>query len=266
MGEPLPISWWSLSFAALLLLANAGLSLWLSLGLEKKILVAASRAFVQLSLLGYVLVPIFAAENLYLTLAVGLFMIALSAVEGLKRVTLKYRGSRLDGFVALFVAALCTTFIGTRLVVGVQPWWQPRYLIPLLGMVLGNALTGVSLGLDRCLTQLRDRRAYVEALLGCGASPWEAAFEIVADAIRTGMLPILNTLSVVGLVTIPGMMTGQLLGGTPPAEAARYQIMILFLVAGATAIGVALAVLLSLRRLFDDQLRLRTDRLTRTRD
>ena len=84
---------------------------------------------------------------------------------------------------------------------------------------------------------------------------------MAAEALRTGMIPILNTMTVVGIVTIPGMMTGQILGGVPPGMAARYQILILFLIASATAMGTAASVLLSIRALFDDQHRLRRERI-----
>ncbi len=263
MSGPAPISVTQLFVAASLLLCNAGLSWWLSLGLGKRLLVAGLRTLVQLSLLGYLLVPIFRLAHPALTLGLALVMVVLATFEGLRRLHFHYRGSRLDGFIALVVAAAVTTFLGTQFVLSIEPWWQPRYLIPLLGMILGNALTGISLGLDRCLSQLHDQRSSVEAALCLGATRWEAGLPIVTDSLRTGLIPILNSMSVVGLVTIPGMMTGQLLGGTPPWLAARYQIVIMFLIAGATAIGVGIAVLIAVRRLFDDQHRLRSDHLLR---
>ncbi len=265
MSGPAPIGSTQLAVAAALILLNAGLSWWLSLGLGKRLVVASIRTVLQLSLLGYLLVPIFEFAHPWLTVSLGLLMIALASVEGLRRVHFRYDRARLDSFVALFVAAVATTFIGTRFIVNVEPWWQPRYLIPLLGMILGNALTGISLGLDRCLGQLHEQKSSVEAALCLGATRWEAALPIVTDALRTGMIPILNSMSAVGLITIPGMMTGQLLGGTPPGLAARYQIVIMFLIAGATAIGVGISVLLSVRHLFDDQHRLLSERLERAK-
>ncbi len=262
MTGPQPLSLWSLALAATLLLVNAGVSLWMSLGLGRRLLVAAVRTTVQLSILGYVLVPIFEMNHLALTLALVLLMIGIASIEGLRRVSLGYRGARIDSFVALFCAALLPAWVGSHLVVQVDPWWQPRYLIPLVGMILGNALTGISLGLDRCLTQMREQRRTIEALLALGAARKEASQELVRDALRTGMIPITNSMSVVGLVTIPGMMTGQLLGGTPPALAARYQIIIMFLIASATAIGTTYIVLLAVRRLFDSRHRLRIERIS----
>jgi putative ABC transport system permease protein len=130
-------------------------------------------------------------------------------------------------------------------------------------MILGNALTGVSLGLDRALGQLDEERDRIEGLLALGATWWEASRPVAADAVRTGMIPIINSMSVVGLVTIPGMMTGQILGGTSPVLAARYQILIMFLIAGAVALGTGTTVIAAVRAMFDADHRLRVDRFTR---
>lgn len=261
MSGPLPISGAALAGAAALILLNALLSLWLRLQLERRLAIAALRTTVQLLLLGFVLVPIFSWQNPYLVLAMGLLMILLAARESVRRIGWQYRGVQGNAFAALSFSAIATSLLAVSVFVGVDPWWQPRYLIPLLGMILGNSLNGISLGLDRCLGELSQGRDRVESLLAHGATWWEAARPIAAESLRAGMIPILNTMSVVGIVTIPGMMTGQLLGGTSPDTAARYQILIIFLIAAATALGATLAILLSLRALFDGQHRLRVERL-----
>ena len=225
--------------------------------------VAAVRSVVQLTLLGYILVPVFRWAHPAMVGGIALLMVALASWEAVRRTARAYRGVLGRAFLSLVVGASLTVFIGARLVIGVEPWWAPRYLIPLLGMVLGNGLTGISLGLDRCLAQLDEGRDRVETLLAFGATRWEAARPVAQEAVRTGMVPIINAMSVVGLVSIPGMMTGQILGGTPPDLAARYQILILFMIAAATAMGVVGAVMLSLRALFDDAHRLRVDRIVR---
>lgn len=197
-------------------------------------------------------------------LGFGAFMIALASREALRRTSRRWAGAGWASLVSLAIAAGCTTVLATAGIVGVDPWWEPQYLLPLLGMILGNGLTGISLGLDRCLAELDEGAGRVELALSFGATRWEAARPVAAEALRTGMVPILNTMSVVGLVTIPGMMTGQILGGVPPALAARYQLLILFLIASATALGTAGSVLLAIRALFDGQHRLRRDRILRT--
>ncbi|MEE8408821.1 MAG: iron export ABC transporter permease subunit FetB [Myxococcota bacterium] len=261
MNGPLPITPFALVGAAALIAINAALSIWLRLDLERRLLIATLRTTVQLSILGYVLVPIFRWQEPTHVVALCLVMVALAAREAIHRGTRTYRGIGFNAFFSLLVAAGITAVLGSAVFVGVEPWWQPRYLLPLLGMILGNGLTGISLGLDRCLAVLDEGRDRVEALLALGASWWEAARPTVAESLRAGMIPILNSMSVVGLVAIPGMMTGQLLGGTSPELAARYQILIMFLIAAATATGAALAILLTVRAIFDDQHRLRIERV-----
>ncbi|MCB1882242.1 MAG: iron export ABC transporter permease subunit FetB, partial [Gammaproteobacteria bacterium] len=235
---------------------------WLRLGLGRQILVASSRSLIQLSLLGMLLVPVFRIAHPALVLGMAIVMVLAAAVEAVRRARRSYRGVGLHALGSLGVSGLATGVLGTAGILGVQPWYEPRYLIPLLGMILGNALTGVSLGLDRCLEGLDAGRDRVEEDLAFGATRWEASRPVVAGALRAALVPILNTMSVVGLVSIPGMMTGQILGGTPPEQAARYQIVILFMVAGATAMASTGAVLLAARSLFDDAHRLRADRVT----
>ena len=259
MTGPIELTWLDLAVAATLILVNAGLSAMLGLGLGRKLLVAAARTVVQLTALGWVLVPVFGLGSPWPIAALGTLMIGLAARAAVGRSARTYPGAARVGFGSLLLAAGLTTVLGTAAVIGTDPWWTPRYFIPLLGMVLGNGLTGISLGLDRALSELDEGRARVEGRLALGATAREACRPLARDAIRTGMIPILNTMTVVGLVSIPGMMTGQLLGGTPPLQAARYQIVIMFLIAASTALGTAGMVLVSLRLAFDDAHRLRRD-------
>jgi putative ABC transport system permease protein len=259
---PIELSWIELGLAATLLLVNGVVSTWLGLGLGRRLLVAGVRTVVQLTLLGYVLVYVFEVQHGLLVAAMAAVMVVLAAIESVRRTRHRYRGIRRDAFLSLIVAAGVSTLLVTAIVVRPAPWWAPRYLIPLLGMVLGNGLTGISLGLERCLTSFDDGRDAVELSLAAGATPWEAARPVAAESIRTGLIPILNSMSVVGLVTIPGMMTGQLLGGTSPGLAARYQMLVMFLIAGATAAGTTGVVLFGVRALFDRAGRLRSERIT----
>ncbi len=263
MSGPLPLSPWQLGLAASLVLISGLLSLWLRLGLERKLAVASARTVAQLSLVGYALVPVFAWRRPEPVLAVAALMVALAGREAVSRSQRRYPGASLAVFAALLLGAGTTALLATGAIIGAEPWWRPQYLVPLVGMMLGNALTGISLGLDRCLASMDEGRDRVEGRLAMGASWWEAARPVAAEALRAGMIPILNAMSVVGLVTLPGMMTGQILSGTNPLLAARYQILIMFLIAAATAVGTAVAVLISVRAIFDDQHRLRAERITR---
>ena len=140
-----------------------------------------------------------------------------------------------------------------------NPWYDPRYAIPLLGMILGNCMTGVGLGHNTLTTSLVSRRASVEAQLMLGAT--SAAAPVTREALRSALMPVINSMSVTGVVSLPGMMTGQILGGVPPAEAVKYQILVMFLIAGGTGLGAVAAVLGGVYRLTDGRHRLRLDRL-----
>ena len=133
----------------------------------------------------------------------------------------------------------------------VHPWFHPQFTVPLTGMILGNTLNGISLGLNHLQSELTQNRGEVEMLLTLGATRWEAAKSSITEALRTGMIPIINTMMVVGIVSLPGMMTGQLLAGAPPIEAVKYQVVIMFLIAAGTALGTLGVVLLAYRRVFN---------------
>jgi len=151
----------------------------------------------------------------------------------------------------------------TGVVIGVQPWYRPQYLIPLLGMILGNGLTGISLCLDSLLELFAERSDLVEMELAHGATAWEAARPHLSEAVRKGMIPIINAMTVVGIVSLPGMMTGQILAGADPLEAVKYQIVVMFMLAAATSGGCMLIALGSFRRLFNSRHQLLRERIIR---
>ena len=136
-------------------------------------------------------------------------------------------------------------------IINVHPWFAPQYAIPLLGMVLGNLLTGVSLALDRFMHGIAREAGVIESDLALGATRWEAARPLISDALRTGMVPTINAMMVMGVVSLPGMMTGQMLAGAAPTAAVRYQIVIMFMIAAATALGTLGVILLAYLRLFN---------------
>jgi putative ABC transport system permease protein len=142
-----------------------------------------------------------------------------------------------------------------------EPWYHPRYALPLLGMILGNTMTGISLGLHTLTSGLVRERAAVEARLALGATRHEAVLPVTRMALRSALMPIINSMAATGLVALPGMMTGQILAGAEPAQAVRYQLLIMFLIAGGTGLGATTAVLAGVLRLTDHRDRLRLDRL-----
>lgn len=226
-----------LALASLLVVVAGIISVVLQLGLAGRLAVAAVRTVVQLFLVGLVLEWVFALEQWPLVLAVAVSMIGNAAVAAVRRTTRRAPGLWQTGVVAVTLSSALTTFVVVAVVIKADPWWSPQYLLPLLGMVLGNTLTGLSLALDRLMRDLDERRAEVEAELAVGATIGEATRPFVQEALRTGMVPILNAMSVAGLVSLPGMMTGQILAGAPPLHAVAYQVVVMFMLAGATSLG-----------------------------
>jgi putative ABC transport system permease protein len=250
--EYLKLTYWQVAFAAILIVANGGISIWLRLGLERSLFVGTIRMVVQLLLLGLVLQWVFNLDRWYVVLLIACVMTTIAGFTAAKRSQRRYRGMRIDTTIAVWCSSwFVTTYAIVFVVSGVDKWYQPQYLIPLLGMVLGNTLNGISVGLSTFTETAWSKHNEIETLLSLGATRWEACEEPVRHALRTGMTPIINSMMIVGLVSLPGMMTGQMLAGTEPVEAVKYQIVIFFLIASATALGTTAAVLLCFRRLFN---------------
>ncbi len=249
------LTYWQLAVAASLIGVCAAISLWLRLGLERRLVIASVRTVAQLLLIGLVLQWIFRPGQPWpIVAALMLTMTTIAGLAAVGRTRRRYGGIWLDSLVSMWASSWLITSVALFGVLQVQgrpgPWYQPQYAIPLLGMILGNTLNGISLGLDRLGEELANRRDEVETLLALGATRWEAARGPIRRAIRTGMIPIINSMMVVGLVSLPGMMTGQLLAGADPQQAVKYQIVIMFLIAAGTSLGTMSVVLLGYRRLF----------------
>ncbi len=257
----LPLGPGQLALAGALILLNAAASVALQLGLERRLLLGAVRAFVQLLLLGLVLQWVFALQGPTVVLGLMVAMAVLAGVEAARRTTHRVAGLHALSMAVMLVSSFTVTFYAVLFIVDVQPWWRPQYIVPVLGMVLGNTLNGISLGLETTLAGFATERERVEMLLAHGATRAEASRDVVRRAVSTGLIPILNAMAAAGVVSIPGMMTGQILAGQDPAGAARYQIMILFVIAGGVALGTVGIVLGATRLVFDDRDRLRSDRI-----
>ena len=257
MNETISLTPLDLTLATLLVAAAGGVSMALRLGLEKRLAIAAARTVIQLLLVGYILRYVFGSTSPWLLIPMVCTMIYAASRAALERVGKAYPGVGLDAFVTLALSGIVTTVAVTQGIIRITPWHDPRYIIPLLGMILGNSLTGVSLCLDSILTQLRDRRDLIEMELAFGATRWEAARDCIREAVRRAMIPTINSMTVVGIVSLPGMMTGQILAGNPPVEAVKYQIVAMFMIAAAGAAACMMSALLACRRLFTERHQLR---------
>lgn len=257
------LSPFDLALAALLIIALAAISWRMHLGVGRRLLLAGLRTAVQLSLIGLVLEALFRHADLTWIALLSLIMLAVAGREVMARQQRRFAGwwGYGVGTLSMFVSSFSVTVLALTLVIGNQPWYQPQYAIPLLGMLLGNTMNGIALGLDRLTSSAWQQRRLIEGRLALGHTAAQAVSEIRRESIRTGLINIMNAMAAAGIVSLPGMMTGQILSGTPPIEAVKYQILIMFLIASGTGFGVLFSVWLTARRLFDERHRLRLDRL-----
>ncbi len=247
--------------ATVLVIAAGLVSLLMRLNLEKRLAISAIRTVAQLGLVGLILERVFALEQPVLVLAILAVMIFFAGREASNRSKRSYRGVRWDSLLAMGATCIIVGAVATQAVVGVEPWYDPQYVIPMLGMILGNSLNSVSLCLDRLLEHLSTRRHEVELRLVFGATRSEALREPIRTAVRTGMIPITNMMAAAGIVSLPGMMTGQILAGAPPMQAVAYQIVIMFTLVAANAMGSMLIATAAARRLVAPDGRLRIEDL-----
>lgn len=252
MSGYVELSYFQVGLATLLIIVNGVISIGLRLQMERSLFLASLRTVVQLLLVSLVLEWVFRLDRWYVVVGVGGLMTLIAGLTAASRNERRYPGIWLNTVISVWASAwIVTSFALFAVMQSTEKWYEPQYAIPLLGMVLGNTLNGISVGLNTFTESLVTRREQVESLLALGATRWESARGSVQHAIRTGMIPIINSMMVVGIVSLPGVMTGQLIAGVAPAQAVKYQVVIMFLIASATALGTVGVVLLSFLRLFN---------------
>ncbi|MGK7947746.1 MAG: iron export ABC transporter permease subunit FetB [Xenococcaceae cyanobacterium] len=204
------------------------LSLWQRLGLEGQLIFGAGRSILQLLVVGYVLEIIFALNTFWSVLLILAIMTTIAAIVARNRISKKIQGLLPVVWLSIFASSALSVSYTVLLIIQPSTWYEPQYLIPLGGMLLGNAMNSASLAGDRLIDAIKKNRLEVETHLCLGATPLQAITSYRTEAIRTGLIPTINNMMVVGLVSLPGMFTGQVLAGSDPLNAASYQILILF--------------------------------------
>jgi len=259
--EVVALSALDLCLAAFLVVLVGIMSWKMRLQLERQLFIAGLRTTVQLLLVGQVLRIVFSYANLGYVMLIAGFMLVIAGREVMARQHRRMHGwyAWFIGTGSLCISSLTVTLFALIVLIGNYPWYAPQYAIPLLGMLIGNTMNGVALSMDRLTEGLWQQRHVIEQRLMLGQTSEQAAREVRQAAIRSGMIPIINSMAAAGIVSLPGMMTGQILGGSPPMEAVKYQILIMFLIASGTGFGIVDALWLAGRKLFDDRHRLRLD-------
>lgn len=248
MPEVIELQLWQFLCIYLLLIVITLLMKACAVNKTRLLLVASLKMTVQLVLAGLILTYIFEHPHPAFTVLYLLCMTAFTIYRVLSRHKALPRRFQAAVAAAIALTGICTVFYFIFVVVG-RDAFTPQYVIPISGMIMGNTMTGVSLGLKTFLETLQDQRAKVEALECAGASPSRLLLPFVRQALETAMLPTLNSMLGMGIVSLPGMMTGQILAGTLPTTAILYQIAIMIAICAAVTCSCFLSLYLGSRTL-----------------
>ncbi|MFD2706004.1 MULTISPECIES: ABC transporter permease [Salibacterium] len=225
---------------------------------SKEILISSLRMTIQLLLVGYILIYLFDNPHPLWTALVVLLMITFAVWNIFRRVR-SGLDKKMKQIIAVSMAAgtLSSLIYFNVIVIQFSPWYEPRYFIPIAGMIIGNSMTGVTLGVQTLTEGMKDQRHRVESALMLGATPKEASRKIVNQSFDNAILPTINNMVGTGIVFLPGMMTGQILAGVNPVTAIEYQIAILLGVTGAVSLTVILFVQNAYKVFFNEKSQLR---------
>ena len=253
MSESIHVSVGQVAATLALVALAAAVSFWRKADLERDIGIATLRSFVQLTAIGYVIKLIFEADTLLLVFALLAAMVFFGAITARGRAK-KVPGAFWPLLIALAVAGAST--LGLVVALGVFEA-TARYLVPVGGMVIGNAMTASAVALNRLGDEMADSRARIEATLALGATGQEAAQPTVRRALRSGMITLVDSTKTTGLIFFPGTMVGMLLAGASPTDAVRLQLILLYTLLGSVAIAALVATTLAYRNFFTPASQLR---------
>ncbi len=231
----------------------AAISFWWKADLERDIGIAAVRSLIQLTAIGYAIKLIFEADTIWLVFVLLGVMVLFGAITARSRAK-KVPHSFVPLLVALGLAGAST--LGLVVALGIFEA-TPRYLVPVGGMVIGNAMTAAAVALDRLGDEMTDSRARIEATLALGATAREAAMPAVRRALRSGMITLVDSTKTTGLIFCPGTMVGMLLAGANPTDAVRLQLILLYVLLGSVSIAALVATGLAYRNFFTPSAQLR---------
>ncbi|MGD8170108.1 ABC transporter permease [Vibrio sp. TRT 21S02] len=247
MNSVVDISWTSLGFFFLALLVPFSISRYLKLQLEKDIIISVVRMTVQLILVGLYLEYLFTLNSLVVNLAWLMFMVLVGASSVIGKASLPKARLFLPVSAGLSLSLLPVLGSIILLIVQPQPFYSAQYMIPLAGMLLGNSLSGNIVALQNLFTSFQERKSEYEAAIALGASAHYACLPFIRSAIQKSLAPTLASMSTMGLVTLPGMMTGQILGGASPIIAIKYQAMIMIAIFVMMSLSTTISLTLAVR-------------------
>lgn len=243
------IDFFSLMIASSLVFISLFFSYYQKLNLEKETIIGVIRAIIQLTIVGYLLNFIFGLKNPFFTTLLLLFMTVNASFNAAKR----GEGIK-NGFIISFIAISVGTIITlTILITAGTIKYEAYQLVPVGGMIISNAMIAIGLCYKQLIDNFKNKRDEVETKLSLGADILPSSIEIIRDSIKTGMLPTIDSMKTLGIVALPGMMTGLILAGTSPLEAIKFQIMVTFMMLSTTSIASFLACYLAYKEFFNER-------------
>ncbi len=252
-----PISFMGLCLGLVLIALTIGLTRWNKLPLTKELIIGAARTMGQLFLVGAVLQAIFNTQHWYWVLGYILVMILVASHTARQRLgNHRFKTPYSHVAVALLIGAGITILWVNEVILHIHPWYHPQFLIPLAGMIIGNSMNSASLALDRFFNEVRLQKPQIETLLSLGANGSQAAENALKSAISAALIPNINAMMVVGIVSLPGMMTGQILAGQSPLSAITYQIIVMFMITCASTLTSVMVTHMALRQCFNEALQI----------
>jgi len=220
--------------------------------LIKDLAYASLRTIFQLLVIGYILALVFQSQN---WMSVILYLGIMSSVAGFTIMGRLPSSRKRNNFwpihLSLWLGTGITLAWVTRIILQVHPWYNPQFLIPLAGMLLGNSVNSATLALERFYSEVESRHTEIETLLSLGATPKQAIYSCFKAGVMAGMIPNINAMMIVGIVSLPGMMTGQILAGQLPLQAVGYQMVVMFMITAASAFTLFLLLGLARHKVFN---------------
>lgn len=248
MEQTLNINNLSLLLSSALLVVAIFISYKEELGLGKDIVIAGVRAVIQLFFIGFVLEYIFAVDNTVLTLVMVAFMISNAAYNSHKR------SNNMPNSLFISFASIGTGTVATLVILVLTGAIElvPSQVVPITGMIASNAMVGVGLTFTSLDKQFKAQRQQIQEMLSLGATPKQASKNIISDSIKNGMAPTIDSTKTVGLVSLPGMMSGLIFAGVEPTAAIRYQIVVMFMLVAVTSLSGIIASYLAYKNYYND--------------
>lgn len=249
----LDFTMWQVAFAYVFLLIVLAILHLKKIPRRKLLFISSLRMTLQLILIGYILVYVLDNPNPFLTSGIILIMLSFAVFNVYQRTkpTINMNFKKIIAL-AMFIGVSINLIYFMFVILQLDPWYEPQYFIPVSGMIIGKTMTGVSLGVNNLLKSMNDKKDQIEGALMLGASPQTASKSFINEAFDEAMLPTINAMVGMGIVFLPGMMTGQIIAGQSPLTAVKYQISVMLGVLGTVSVTVLIFLHLAYKIFFNN--------------